>query len=239
MRQLTVDEIERIILSRKDEQYAKILREKLGTRLQIAGLNREQHIAVLRELESRLPDLDEEFSWLNLLQDLWESKWFESRLLGLEMLFALPDLVDSHLWGMLDHWTNDIDNWALADWLGHVRAIALKKSPRLIMRMAPWLQSVDPWRRRSALVSLVYLEPGSLRPQILLQPLEVFAFVEPVIEDNHPAVQIALGWFLRIVGKENQQLLADFLDTHKNKLSRIVVEGATGRPASPTVAEAF
>ena len=239
MRQLTVDEIERVILSRKDEQHAKELREKLGTRLQIAGLNREQHIAVLRELEAKLPDIEEEFSWLNLLQDLWESNWFEARLLGLEMLFALPDLVDSHMWGMLDHWTNDIDNWALADWLGHVRAIALKKSPRLIMRMAPWLQGVEPLRRRSALVSLVYLQPKTLKPEILLQPLEVFAFVEPVIEDNHPTVQIALGWFLRIVGQEHPQQLADFLETHKGKLSRIVVEGALGRPASPTIAEAF
>lgn len=224
MREFSVEDIERLILSKKDDRTSETLKPVIQTRLKIAGLSRQDYLDILCEIENELPDVQEEFLWLNLLQDLWESHYFEARLLGLQLMMGIPELVDSHLWGMLDHWSNGVDNWVLADWLGHIRAIAIHKSPALVMRMAPWLQSVDPWRRRSAIVSLVYLDEKTLERKLLLEPQEVFAYVEPVIEEHHPAVRQALVWLLQEVGRQYPADLSEFLALYRSRLPREVID---------------
>ncbi|RMD98434.1 MAG: hypothetical protein D6814_07570 [Calditrichaeota bacterium] len=223
MRQFAVEEIERAIRARAKEDQSQRLQEMLQTRLQIAGLTREDMLDILRELQHHLPEVEEEFIWLNFLQDLWESDYFEARLLGLQLLFATPDLVDAHLWGMLDHWTSGVDNWVLADWLGHVRAIAIQKTPSLVMRMAPWLQSVDPWRRRSAIVSLVYIDPKTYEQTFLLEPHEIFAFIEPIIDERHEAVKKAMFWLLKMLGKKHPDDLSAFIWQHRKHLPENVL----------------
>ncbi|MDQ7053903.1 MAG: DNA alkylation repair protein [candidate division KSB1 bacterium] len=223
MRQFAVEEVERAIRKRANSERARELAATIRSRAHIAGLSREDLIDILRELKPTLPEVEEEFIWLNFLQDLWGSEYFEARLLGLQLMYYIPDLVDAHLWGMLDHWTSAVDNWVLADWLGHVRAIAIHKNPSLVMRMAPWLQSVDPWRRRSAIVSLVYIDPQSRERQLLLGAQEIFAFLEPVIEERHLAVQAAMSWLLRQVESHYPEDFAEFLEQHRSRLPKVVL----------------
>jgi 3-methyladenine DNA glycosylase AlkD len=231
MRQFSVDEIERAILLRKNEQKARDLRNAIQTNLEIAGLARQDFLEILQDLHPHLPDTKEEFIWLNLLQDLWENSYFETRLLALELMFAKPDLIDAHLWGMLDHWNNGVDNWVLADWLGHLRAIAIEKAPTLVMRMAPWLQSSDPWRRRSAIVSLLFIDAGSNQHRLLLEPQEIFAFVDPVLNDENIAVQQALTWLFRHIQTVYPGELAMFLRRYRERISAYVIEQLTHRAA--------
>jgi 3-methyladenine DNA glycosylase AlkD len=237
MRQFTVDEIERAILARKDEQKARQIGSFLQTNLQIVGLKREDRLEILREIKPLLPDVEEEFVWLNLLQDLWESSYFEARLFALELMYAESDLIDAHLWGMLDHWTNGIDNWLLADWLGHLRAIAIDKAHSLVMRMAPWLQSGDLWRRRSAIVSLLYIDPETSDRRLLLEPPEIFAFVEPVLADEHEAVQKALLWLFKEIDKRYPQKLRAFLASSRERIAPNVIEQLQRKPDHRAVAE--
>lgn len=231
MRQFSVDEIERAILLRKNEQKAQELQNTIQTNLKIAGLERQGYVEILQELHPHLPETKEEFIWLNLLQDLWENSYFEARLLALELMFAKPDLIDAHLWGMLDHWNNGVDNWVLADWLGHLRAIAIDKAPTLVMRMAPWLQSGDPWRRRSTIVSLLFIDAESKQHRLLLEPQEIFAFVDPVLSDENEAVQKALTWLFRQVQAVYPAELAMFLRRYRERISQNVIEQLTHRSA--------
>lgn len=218
MRTVTVDDIERAIKKREDKSRAIELKGLLATKLEVAGLSRGDLIEILGELEPLLPEIEEEFIWLNLLQDLWESPFFESRILALELMFGVSDLIDAHLWGMLDHWTNNVDSWATADWLGHVRAISIKKSPSLVTRMAPWLQTTDVWRRRSTVVSLVYIDPVNLDQKLLLGPHELFAFLEPILRDEDKNVQVALVWLFEIIRENFPDELRTYLRLHRKNL---------------------
>ncbi|MFQ5627803.1 MAG: DNA alkylation repair protein [bacterium] len=224
MRQFTVDEIERAFLKRKNEQRASEMQRILQTELEVLGLTRDDILDVLHEMRPHLPEVEEEFIWLNLLQDLWENSYFEARLLALEVMYAKSDLIDAHLWGMLDHWTNGIDNWLLADWLGHLRAIAIYKAHTLVMRMAPWLQSGDPWRRRSAIVSLLYIDPETQERRLLLEPHEIFAFVDPALTDESDAVQKALTWLFRQINTHYPEELSTFLRRYRDRISPNVIE---------------
>lgn len=239
MRHLSVDEIERIIIAQKDDRVAEALAGMVDTKLEIVGISRAKLADILEQIKPNLPETEEEFIWLNLLQDLWESPYFESHLIALQLLFARSELIDSHLWGMLDHWTGAVDNWVLADWLGHLRAISIHKAHTLVMRMAPWLQSENPWRRRSAIVSLCYIDPKTLDQKLLLEPHEIFAFVEPVLEDRHEAVLKALTWLLRELDARFPGELETFLKRYKDKLSPELLnalhprDGSTKPTASP------
>lgn len=237
MRQFTVDEIERAFLLRKDEQRAIKIQRVLQTKLQVVGLSRDDLIEVLSELRPYLPEIEEEFIWLNLLQDLWENSYFEARLLALELMYAKSELIDAHLWGMLDHWTNGLDNWLLADWLGHLRAIAIYKAHTLVMRMAPWLQSSDPWRRRSAIVSLLYIDPETGNRSLLLEPHEIFAFIDPALTDENEAVQKALTWLFRQINMHYPDELSTFLRRYRDRISPNVVEPLTNSVSRGNVVE--
>ena len=223
MHELTLDEIERAIRKQQNAPRRKKLQNLLHTRLEVVGLQRQDYIDIIKEMQPLLPDVEEEFIWLNLLQDLWEADLFEARLLGLKLLYFTPDLVDAHLWGMLEHWNTGVDNWVLADWLGHVRSIAIYKSPSLVMRMAPWLQSIDPWRRRSALVSLVYIDPRTMDKKLLLEAQEVFAFMEPIMEETQDPVQKAMAWLLKLVSEIYPDEFSSFIKQTRKRLPRKVL----------------
>ncbi|MCA9743832.1 MAG: DNA alkylation repair protein [Deferribacteres bacterium] len=233
MRQFTVEEVERAFLMRKDEAHAKDLQALVRTNLNLIGLSRQDFIDILRDLEPHLPDIEEEFIWLNFLQDLWENSYFEARLFALELMFAKSELIDAHLWGMLDHWSNGVDNWVLSDWLGHLRAIAIRKADSLITRMTPWLTSSDPWRRRSTIVSLLYIDPETLQQELLIEPHEVFAFIEPAIEDENQAVRMALAWLFRQIQQRSPETLIGYLRKNKDRISPDIIK-ALQKPKSQT-----
>ncbi|MCA9733467.1 DNA alkylation repair protein [candidate division KSB1 bacterium] len=194
-----IDTIEREIFARRDQKKASVLRKKVNTHLQIAGLSRADRLNILRNINEYVAAEDDEFMWLNLLQELWESPWFESRLIILQLLFLQHHRVDTNIWDALDLWTDDIDTWVLADWLGHIRGIVNKKAPYLSMRMAAWLRSEKSLRRRSALVSLTYLSPENGELSLILKPQETLAFLEPIVSEKHGEVIPALAWLLNFI----------------------------------------
>lgn len=202
IRKFSVDEVIRALLARRDETHASAIRARVETRQEVLGLTREARLDVLSELRPLLPAVREEFEWLNFLQDLWDGNYFEARLMALEMMYAKSELVDVHLFNMLDHWASALDNWVHADWLGHVRAIALARVPSQVVRLSHWLTSQEVYRRRSTLMSLAKIDPETLEPKLLLQPAELLAFIDPILDEKHPTVQAALAWLLDLVRQQ-------------------------------------
>ena len=205
-----IEDIEREVFAQRDPELAPRLQKIFNTSLQIAGLTPAARMDILRKINKNLPARDDEFGWLNLLHELWESPWFECKLLALQLLFVQSELVDANIWSTLDRWTDDIDTWILADWLGHIRSIANKKMPYLVMRLASWLQNRNPLRRRSALVSLVYVGPEKNGLNLILRPREIFAFIEPVIDESDINVVPALAWVLRKIKQDTPEQFNDF-----------------------------
>ncbi len=238
MRQFSVEEIERALLAKRDAEKAAIFKNHIGTKLDVLGVERKELLEILHALQPLLPAAEEEFVWLNLLQDLWESDYFEARLIALELMFATEDLVDAHLWGMLDHWTNSLDNWVLADWLGHVRAVALAKAPGLVKRMAPWLRSRDVWRRRSTLVSLVHLNPQTFEERVLLETDDAFVFLEPVLNDAEISVQQGLAWFLKRLRDKNPAAFEALLTKAHKQIAPGVIQSLAKNETAHTGAYA-
>ncbi len=205
-----IEDIEREIFARRNLDLAPQLQKRFNTTLQVAGLSASARMDILHKIHKNLPARDDEFLWLNLLHELWESHWFECKLLALQLLFIQNELVDANIWSTLDRWTDDIDTWILADWLGHIRSIANKKMPYLVMRLASWLQNENPLRRRSALVSLVCIGPEKDTLNLILKPREVFAFIEPVLDEADRNVIPALSWVLGLIRQQSPQQFEDF-----------------------------
>lgn len=205
-----IEDIEREVFALRDPDLAPRLQKIFSTSLQIAGLTPAARMNILRKINKNLPAHDDEFGWLNLLHELWESPWFECKLLALQLLFVQSELVDANIWSTLDRWTDDIDTWILADWLGHIRSIANKKMPYLVMRLASWLQNQNPLRRRSALVSLVYISPEEANRNLILKPREIFAFIEPVLDESDANVIPALAWVLQQIRHDSLEQFNDF-----------------------------
>jgi 3-methyladenine DNA glycosylase AlkD len=112
-----------------------------------------------------------------------------------------------------------IDNWDLVDVAApQVIGRHLVDRPRdVIYQLA---RSDNPWERRTAIVSTLYLIRQG-------DATDAFGIAELLAGDEHKFVQLPTGSVLREAGKVDRPALLRFLDRHAGELSRDALHNAT------------
>jgi 3-methyladenine DNA glycosylase AlkD len=112
-----------------------------------------------------------------------------------------------------------IDYWDLVDIAApQVVGRYLADRPRdVLYRLA---RSDDPWERRTAIVSTLYLVRQG-------DAADAFGVAEILVGDDHEFVQLPTGGVLREAGKVDRPALLRFLDRHVDDLSRNALRNAT------------
>jgi len=118
-----------------------------------------------------------------------------------------------------------IDSWDLVD-LGapHVIGRYLWDRPRKVLyRLA---RSKNPWERRTAIVSTLYLvRKGDVE--------DTFELATLLVHDDHDSVQKATGGLLREAGKKDIARLRAFLDEHAAEMARTTLSYAMEHLTKP------
>ena len=163
---------------------------------------------------------------LEELTPLLLSSWHEERLCGLLMLLehykksrteaekgACVQCYLQHLPG--------VNNWDLVDTtayalLGHW---LLQRDRSILYTFAA---AGDLWRQRVALVAtMAFIRKGQYTDTLKLS--------EKLMQHKHPLMHKAIGWMLREVGKKDELVLIEFLDTHYKKMPRTMLRYAIER----------
>ncbi len=117
-----------------------------------------------------------------------------------------------------------VNNWDLVDASAHKILGAYlfhieNKPEKVLLELA---QSDNLWQRRIAMVACWYF----IQQNSLDLPLKI---AQQLLGDQEDLIHKAVGWMLRELGKQNQQLLNSFLQVHYSSLPRTTLRYAIER----------
>jgi 3-methyladenine DNA glycosylase AlkD len=186
------------------------------------GLQKAHDVAA--EISTKYkPDLKKS---ITLAEKLFEDKWFEEGLVGIDLMKKHAKEFDYKLLDVFESWIDKgfIENWAHSDDLSaHLIAQVLAKYPEAAKRLVTWTISENRWKRRIAAVSFIY-EAGKGQ-----HFSEIFAIATALMKDKDDLVQKGSGWMLREAVKGNPKVAIAFLEKYKLQLPRTTLRYAIER----------
>ncbi len=155
----------------------------------------------------------------------WESDCFEVMLLALNW-FDSPKQRHNLIsyWDILEKWSSKIDNWAHSDTLCGIYSRILEESPdKVYPVLKNWNHSLNPWKRRISIVSLLYYSRS--RKKIL--PVDkILSLLENQLTFDHYYVQKGIGWTLREAYNVYPDDTYQFMETHIYQVSSVAFSAA-------------
>ena len=154
-----------------------------------------------------------------VLEWLLESEWHEVRLCALLVLIEKYKKSPQEAVAFYLAHTKGINNWDLVDLSApYILGDCLVRNydRGVLIKLA---ESSNMWEQRIAVVAtLMLIRNGSFDDTIRL--------AEKLIDTRHDLMQKAIGWMLREVGKRNEALLVDFLESNRLKMPRTMLRYA-------------
>lgn len=134
-----------------------------------------------------------------LAQALWETGWYEARLLA--AFVAEPAKVKP---AQMNRWARDFDNWAVCD---TVCFHLFDKTPHAWGRIGKWSTSREEFVKRAAfaLLASVALHDKTERDEPFMDSFEL---IEAAASDDRNFVKKGVSWALRGIGHRNPALKA-------------------------------
>ncbi|MDH4944433.1 DNA alkylation repair protein [Sulfurimonas sp. C5] len=170
-------------------------------------------VPVLRKLSKKYKQLSLDETIL-----LLKSEYHESRLLALFILifhFENASKQKQTIYELYLSHTQYINNWDLVDSSAHkiVGSYLLDKNRDILYRL---VQSDSLWERRIAVVATLWFIKH-------LQLNDTIKLAEMLLKDKEDLIHKAVGWVLREVGKQDKQLLINFLEKHSKVMPRVML----------------
>ena len=158
----------------------------------------------------------------DVVETLLESEWHECRLCALLILREKYNISPDETVSFYLLHTKGINNWDLVDLsapyiLGEYLVNRSERKVLYDLAKSPVL-----WEQRIAVVStLMLIRHGQFDDTIRLAEL--------LMDTKHDLMHKSIGWMLRETGKRNQELLVEFLETHKAAMPRTMFRYAIER----------
>jgi 3-methyladenine DNA glycosylase AlkD len=158
-----------------------------------------------------------------VMEELWSIDTFETRLAAIDVMkvYGKKGSLDIAM-KMADRWIDDADTWAITDPLCSptIGSMILRDS-NIEMTLQSWKDSENFWRRRCSFLPYLHLALKSqYKPEYAQKILDV---VTPHISDEEFFVGKAAGWVLRELSKREPELVQNYFDTHKGKMTKLVI----------------
>ncbi|MDF1538215.1 MAG: DNA alkylation repair protein [Candidatus Thorarchaeota archaeon] len=158
-----------------------------------------------------------------LMTNLWKEPFFETRRAAIDIMKEFVKKAEfSTSLEIIDRWIDDIDTWALMDPLGsNCLGDLLLREPSLEKTLVTWSTDENFWRRRASILPYLYL---SLKKRYSPEfNKRILAAIKPHIGDKEFFVGKAAGWGLRELSKRDPEVVAEFYEKNREKMTPLVV----------------
>ena len=158
-----------------------------------------------------------------LMEQLWKIETFETRYAAIDVMkeYAKKGPVETAL-EIADSWINVADTWAIVDPLCSpcIGSMILRDSV-VEVTLRSWRNADNFWRRRSSVLPFLHL---ALKTQYIPDLNEkIIEAVTPHISDEEFFVGKAAGWVLRELSKRDPDLIRDYFDRNREKMTKLVI----------------
>jgi len=215
--------VKRLMAAEGTPEHAATIRDYLKVSCKLHGVSgyRDFFDKVHRAFALAFPNPAKE-DLLTLAAELWESEYFEEKLLGVGLLYRNSSLLTPEDLPLLEKMIEQSETWATLDTLAyHILSELLMRYPRLYPQVRAWTTSPLMWKRRAAVLChtlpLVARDrrkklPRGVDPQSdFARPDLFYSTCEELIAEKGFFMRKAIGWALREVGKERPQEVYEFL----------------------------
>lgn len=157
------------------------------------------------------------------MDKMWAIETFETRLAAIDMMkvYAKKGSSENAL-TIVDNWIDDIDTWGLSDPLCQpCIGTLIHRDPSVEETLKKWQDSDNFWRRRCSVLPYLYLcLKSNYKPEFDTRILEA---VGPHIDDEEFFVGKAAGWVLRELSKRNPDLVRQYMEKNRNRMTKLVL----------------
>jgi 3-methyladenine DNA glycosylase AlkD len=154
---------------------------------------------------------------------IWDDLWRHSPCA--DVLFAAIEYlapivrkqVPPHIWPVVRHWHERVDNWCHSDALSGVYSRLLAAQfDAVYPQLQAWNAAPGEWQRRLSITSLIHY---SGKNAVFLQPGPMLPLLAACVADHRKYVELALGWVLRELGHVHTDAANGFLRQHGAAMS--------------------
>jgi 3-methyladenine DNA glycosylase AlkD len=168
---------------------------------------------------------------IKLTTHLWSQPSFEERTSALGVLGQHLAQLDHTDMPLIEKLMRESKGWALLDSLIiPFMPTILQKSPKTYAYLEKWIKDSDYWVRRSALLAqLLFFRQGKGGKPDLFFKFAKSQFDESWIDENYKNtlqrsrarffIRKAIGWTLREMSAKNPEVVVEFLNENKSKMS--------------------
>lgn len=158
-----------------------------------------------------------------LMKELWQIETFETRIAAIDVMkiYGTKGSIEIAM-KIADSWVDDADTWAITDPLCSptIGSMIIRDS-KVESILKSWSTSENFWRRRCSLLPYLYL---TLKTQYKPEyTKKIFKAVTPHISDEEFFVGKAAGWILRELSKRDPELVADYFEKHRSRMTKLVI----------------
>jgi len=163
---------------------------------------------------------------VQVLNELMEQEYTESKLASIIYLQLYWNNAGSVvIMELISDWFENrwISDWNVCDWLC-VRLISPlidKDAEKTIEELTIWNKDQYLWKARASLVPFAECKSIGLHSKTILR------FSELLIKREERFCKTAVGWAMRQYSKTDREFVSDFLDKHKEWLTKEVFTNAT------------
>jgi 3-methyladenine DNA glycosylase AlkD len=234
-----LNDYQKFLENNSDKNRAKNEKAYLYSDLKHYGVSVWQRRKFLKKYNPFLKSLTKKQA-LSLAKKLWQSPYFEIRMLALEILNLHSNELNINDMPLIEKLMRESRGWVFLDSLIiPLMPGILKKDKKAYLYLKKWINDDDYWVRRSALLAqLLFFREGSGDRQLFFD----FArsqFDESWIDKNYKDalerkrarffIRKAIGWTLRDMSLKNPQVVYKFLKKNKSQMSGLSFREASRR----------
>ncbi len=150
-----------------------------------------------------------------LARALWDSDIHEARIAAAKLLTQARIRPDDGAWALIASWVPGFDGWAVADHAmiaGQKRLIA---DPARLDQVESWLDHLNMWTRRAALVgTLPWTKMTHPKPADLGRRERILGWASRLTAESDWFIQKAVAWWLHDLSKRDAPRVQAFLAEH-------------------------
>jgi 3-methyladenine DNA glycosylase AlkD len=220
----STESLKRELRTLGDRERAIAAKAYLKSELEFFGVAAHPLRAAVRSFLDDRPELDSK-SLKVVVSRLWSEPVFDLRAAAVAILERRNRRFGVDLLDFVEPMLASSFTWALVDWIStKVVAPVVSRNPEATDRLRRWAAADDFWLRRASLLSLLPdLRAGGGN-------FELFAeLAVPMLAEREFFIRKAIGWVLRDTSRKRPELVASFVEMHRDAMSALTYREATRR----------